>query len=86
MRELAFDQADVDLEVRDASGDLLGVGDVQGELGAGVVVEEARHQRHGDVVADGEGGADAQADRAAIFRQGRLESLRSVENRLGFGA
>ena len=35
MVDLALDEADVELEVGDLAGDLFGVGDLEGERGAG---------------------------------------------------
>ncbi len=50
---------------------------------AGVLAHEARHQRGGQVVADGEGRADAQPRRLFVALEPALEIARLVEHRLG---
>ena len=86
MIDLALDEADVQLEVRHLAGDLLGVGDLQGEPDRRMRAHEAGHQRHGHVVADRQGRADAKAvlDRPAL--EAALEIARLLQDRLGPGA
>jgi hypothetical protein len=48
-----------------------------------VLAHEARHQRHGDVVADGQRRADSQEPDVAVGGEGVLELLRLLGQRLG---
>ncbi len=86
MLDLALDEADVELEVRHLAGDLLRVGDLEGQPDRRMLAHEPRHQRHGHVVADGQRRADAKAllDRAAL--EAALEIARELQDRLGLAA
>jgi hypothetical protein len=83
VRELALDQADVDLEVGDPARDLLGVRDVEADERPGLLAHVARHQRHRDVVADGEGRADASAAAVGVVGERASRARGLVPHRLG---
>ena len=85
MIDLALDEADVELEVRDLACDLLGVGDLQGEPDRRMRAHEAGHQRHGHVVADRQGRADANAVLDGPALEAAFEIAGDLQDRLGAG-
>lgn len=73
MVDLAFDHADVDFEVENLCGDGGAVGDVDVDLGFWVFVEVSCEIGDGEVVADGEAGANFEVADVGVALHGLIK-------------
>ena len=83
--QLALDQADVQLEVANPAGDGGGVFHRQADAGVRVQAHEVRHDRYGQIVADGQRGAHFELRHVGPLRQAVLELARLCQQRLRSG-